>query len=81
MRTRESTIQWLEINLLKFATETGGSCGTGTAHRTAIHILDGLARNHIDSLVEEARQYWDIKYQCDLPAHILAPDDGGKEAA
>jgi hypothetical protein len=71
---RDNAIRWLEVTLLEFATETGGSCDASTVKRTTLHILDSLARNYVDLIVEEACRYWNIEYR---RAHISAPGDGG----
>lgn len=57
MKRRDSAIQWLEVNLMKFANECEADVGNTTVHRTANHILNGLIHRYFDVL-EDSHKEW-----------------------
>lgn len=54
-KTKDSAIDWIEANILKLVTDTGGTIGNTEAHRRAVHIFEGLAHQYADQIATEAK--------------------------
>lgn len=62
MKTKDSAIQWIEVNLKELVKFCGGDMGPTTAHRWALRIFEGLAHSYTDQVIEEAMEKWDITF-------------------
>jgi len=54
-KTKDSAIQWIEANIYRLVTDTGGIIGNTEAHRRAVHIFEGLAHQYADQIATEAK--------------------------
>ena len=53
MKTKDSAIQWIEVNLERIVHECGGDIGPTSRHRYAQHIFSGLAHMYVDMIQQE----------------------------
>ena len=53
MKTIQSAYDWTEANVKDLVNRTGGAIGNTSAHRTAMHIVNGLINMYGDLLAEE----------------------------
>jgi len=57
MKTKDSAVQWLEVNIEKIVKECGGDIGPTSRHRYAQHIFDGIAHMYSDMVEKEHERY------------------------
>lgn len=53
VKTKDSAVQWIEVNIGTIVKECGGDIGPTSRHRYALHIFEGLAHTYFDMIQEE----------------------------
>jgi len=53
MKTKDSAIQWIEVNIERIVKECGGDIGPTSRHRYAQHIFDGISHMYSDVVQKE----------------------------
>jgi len=57
MKTTDSAVQWIEVNIGCIVKECGGNIGPTSRHRYAQHIFNGIAHMYSDMVEKEYERH------------------------